>query len=286
MKAKQCFIDPAFGRNAAPHCVLAADLSHAHVTFAVYDRHRSLWVALEEWPGDQSSLSGSLLEHLAAIRERSALLGFSYEQTIILWNSRQYTMIPKALFQPGAEAEYLRFAHNLSAGDCVLCDEMTSLDSVMVYSMPLVLHEGLHQLFPGARFQHAVANLAGSQFIRFRNSLPATKVLLHADQRIFDMLVFRDRGLLFCNSFEYSNADDLAYYTLFVMDQLKLDPREQPVLLAGYMNRPSPLDDLLNRYIAGVSYITANPQWKYSYVFDEMAPHIHYNLLNLLVCES
>ncbi len=286
LKALQCVIDPAFDAVAAKHCLLAVELSRAHVCLAVYDRVRNLWVALEEWPADHTALSGSLLEYLMIIREGSALMKMAYADTVILWNSRVYSLVPQALYVEKSAPDYLTFAHNVPAGDCVLTDAMKNLEAVNVYSMPMVLHEGLLQLLPDAHFQHAITNLAESQLVRFSATLPDTKILLNADHRFFDMLVYRGRGLIFCNSFDFSGAEDVAYYALFVMEQLRLDPRENQVLLSGLLKKPSEVEALLSRYMANVRFISANPQWKYSYVFDDLAPHYHYNLLNLLACES
>lgn len=276
--------DPAFSGEVSGSCFLALEITWDHAAIGVYDTRRSLWVAIENWNFSNVYLPGHLLEKLMQVREASVLLSHAYEKSLLLWSGTPYTLIPQALYQESARREYFTFSQNPQPGDDVFADLMGNAEAMNVYAMPLVLRNGLEQLFPGAVIKHAVSGLCEGLLIRFKNTLPDRHVLINAGDRSFDLVILNKNKLAFCNSFEYKSAEDFTYYVLFVMEQLGIDPRELEVMVCGQMNRPSAVDTLLSKYLRKVTLIPRNAQWKYSYVFDELPGHQFYNLLNILSC--
>lgn len=277
--------DPAFSKATAAGCVLAVDLSWDHVALGVYDPDRALWVAFEAWPSGKIYLPGHFLEKLMQVKEASVLLNYNYSKTIMLWGGRMFALVPHALFQESAREEYLKFSQNLQPGELILQDTLKNIDALNVYTIPLVVKEGVGQLFPNAILHHALSTLTESLLIRFKNTQPAQHLILNVGDQAFDMVVLKENKLVFCNSFEYKSAEDFIYYVLFVMEQLQIVPQQSSVQVCGQLLKPSAIDDLLNKYIGKVSFLSRNPQWKYSYVFDELPGHMYYNLLNVMSCE-
>ncbi len=285
IKADLILNDPAFNKESHTECLLAIDIAWDHLAIAVYDQSRSLWVAFESWPIGKLYLPGHLLEKLIQVKEQSQLLANTYAQTLVLWGGHTYTLVPGALYDIEHSDQYLSFVRTVHAGESIQQDALKNLDAYNIYSIPHILKEGISQLFPKARTQHAISSFAEKLLIRYKSNAGSPTIVVNLSALSFDLVVLKDGHLLFCNSFEYSTAEDVLYYILFAFEQLKITPTESHVLVCGEIMKPSTIDDLMNKYIGRVQFIPRNPNWTYSYVFDELPGHRFYNLLNILPCE-
>lgn len=277
--------DPAYSKERLAHCLLVIDLAWDHLAIGVYDRERALWVALESWPIGKLYLPGHLLEKLIEVKEHSVLLAEACEQTVILWGGHTYTLVPGALYDPSQSELYLNFVRTVHAGEAVMHDPLKNNDAHNIYSLPHILKEGISQLFPKARVLHAMSSFVENLLIRYKNDASTPTIVVNLGALSFDMVVLKDSRLQFCNSFEYSTAEDVLYYILFVFEQLNIAPAASHLLVSGEIMKPSAIDELMNKYIGTVQFIPRNPSWSYSYVFDELPGHRFYNLLNILPCE-
>jgi hypothetical protein len=74
--------------------------------------------------------------------------------------------------------------------------------------------------------------------------------------------------------------EDIAYYLIFVFEQLNLNPEEITLVLMGSVDRYSPVYDLLFRYIRNIDFAARNDSISYSYIFNEVPDHFYFSLLN------
>jgi hypothetical protein len=277
--------DPAFSAGQSNGHLLAIELSWDRMTFAVYDNDRSKFVALESFATGKLQLPGQLLEKIGQITAASTILKTQYRQVRIMWGGKVYTLIPDALFDEKESSSYLWFTQSLQPGDIVFTDRLKNLGAANVFAVPAILKETLNQMFPGHRFSHFLTVLAESLLIQNKNSSNEIGAFINVGAQFFDLIVIKEGKLLFCNTFEYRNAEDFLYYLLFSFEQLKINPEETGVVLIGEIVKPSAIHDRLMKYIRDVAFIPVNKAWQYSYVFDEVPAHANYNLLNILTCE-
>ncbi|MBL4577246.1 MAG: DUF3822 family protein, partial [Flavobacteriales bacterium] len=78
----------------------------------------------------------------------------------------------------------------------------------------------------------------------------------------------------------------LAYYTLFVCEQLKLNPESVEMILLGERGKDSQEYRILYSYIRNLRFINRNPGFTYSYKMDGVPGHYHFNLFSLFDCVS
>ena len=81
-------------------------------------------------------------------------------------------------------------------------------------------------------------------------------------------------------------AEDVAYFLIFVLEQLGMNPEQASVVLLGNIDRGSNLFELIYRYVKNMEFGRRNEYFKYSPVFDLVAPQSYYPLLNFNSCAS
>jgi hypothetical protein len=94
------------------------------------------------------------------------------------------------------------------------------------------------------------------------------------------VLAFDGGQLIYCNAFHFMTPEDIAYYLIFVFEQLNLNPEEVGLTLLGNIDRYSPVYDLLFRYIRNIEFAGRNESFGYSYLFNEIPDHFYYSLLS------
>jgi hypothetical protein len=284
-KAEITLRDPAFNESAQEHCTLILELTRDHIACAVYDRERMMWVALEIWPTGKVYLPGHLLEMLVKIRETSSLMKGKYAQTQILWGGPVYTLVPGALFDAPNSEVYLGFVRNIEPGEAVIHEEMKNTEAYTVYALPHILKEGINQMFPLARIRHTMSGLIENFLIQYKNDPVQPAILVNMGAISFDMLVLNEGKLKFCNSFEYSTAEDVLYYIMFSFEQLGIAAAKAQLMVCGEIMKPSAIEELMSKYIGTLKYLPRNPAIQCSYVFDELPDHRLFNLFNTILCE-
>lgn len=277
--------DPAFNPDDLSASMLAIDISWDRIAYGVYNNSRSCWEVFESWSTGKLQLPGQLLDKIQQIKEASSFLNKNFRQVRLLWGGLRYTLIPSALFVDKQADTYFNFNHPMQAGNEVMYDSIKNIDAQNIYDIPLIIKESLHQLFPSQHFKHYISNLADNLLVRFKNSETTTNVFVNVSAQSYDLLIIKDRRLIFCNTYEYRTSEDFLYYILFAFEQLQISPEQNGIILSGEILKPSAIIDLLTKYVKDVSFITRNPAWKYSHVFDELPEHLYYNLLNILTCE-
>ena len=98
------------------------------------------------------------------------------------------------------------------------------------------------------------------------------------------MIVLEEKKLIFANIFSYQTSEDFLYFTLFVCEQLKLNPENLDLLLLGEVEKNSAIYSILTKYVRNIKFGKRPEMFDYSYVFDGIASHFYFNLFSQALC--
>jgi hypothetical protein len=202
---------------------------------------------------------------------------------IIIANSRS-TLIPAALFLEENKREYLDFNLEWEKDDVVLHDCLKNLGIYNIYTVSEKLQNDIRETFPYARLCHVSSVLMESLYMNYKNLMGTGKIFLNVRDEEFDLMIFQEKQLTYKNSFPFKVAEDLAYYLIFVMEQMNLNPEETPLVVVGDADRKSGIYDLLFRYVRSVDFAGRNETFNYSYVLNDIPGQFYYTLFNCEQC--
>ena len=83
-----------------------------------------------------------------------------------------------------------------------------------------------------------------------------------------------------CNAFHYKTPEDIAYYILFIYEQMHLNTETIELILSGEIEKSSAQHSLLYNYIRHVKFATCPIGFQYSYKFEEIPSHQCFSLFN------
>jgi len=212
------------------------------------------------------------------------LLKKKFKSTKVTWEGSKYTLVPEHLFDEREQQKLLSFNFPLDLQDKVYHEKLPSFNIVTVYAMPEKVRELVSRTFGVDHVPHLSSVLIESIHQQFRGLLIRPKVFLNVREHYFDMIVMDQFKLHYTNTFEYRQPEDLVYFTIFALEQLGLNQDEAEVNLMGKVTRNSPLYSLIFKYLRRIECAKRNPGYEYSFVFNEIPPHMYYPLLNLNQC--
>ncbi|MCX6247767.1 MAG: DUF3822 family protein [Bacteroidetes bacterium] len=261
-------IDESFDEKDLQKYDLVFEMEDKIFGYSIRDVEKNKFIAL-----------GYFRNHLAEVVSAFPWLGGKFHSsTGIIGNSR-FTLIPEALYQENETEHYFGFLHEREAGEAVFSDRIEHLGMYTVYSVPAHCRRELEKVFPNVALCHISGVLIRMIWMMVKNKT-GRKVFLNLREGQFDLLVFDGNQLKYCNAFHFNTPEDIAYYVIFVFEQLNLNPEEINLALLGNVEKFSPVFDLLFRYVRNIEFLGRNERFNYSYMFNDIPGHYYYTLLN------
>lgn len=202
---------------------------------------------------------------------------------------RATPLLPAPLYRPGDEAAYLALHHELTPDEEALAYTLPlpapATDIVNVFAAPASLGQWLQQVHgPSARLlPQASALLGGLLHQRGPGAAPRQLYLNLTGQELAAVVL--GTQVEFCNSFTVSTAEDVAYYTILVMQELGLNPDQDVVTIWGELTSDSATFALLSTYLRNLRFGTRPFGLQYFYYLNEVADYRHFDLFSLAFCE-
>ena len=199
------------------------------------------------------------------------------------------TLLPAPLYRPGDEAAYLRLHHELAAADEALAYALPlpapATDVVSIFAAPRAVAGWLRAAHgPSARLlPQAGALLAGVLHQRGPGPAPRQLYLSLTDQELSAVVL--GPQLEFSNTFRVYTAEDVAYYTILVMQELGLNPDQDTVIIWGELTGDSATFALLSTYVRHLRFGTRPFGVQYCYYLNEIAESRHFDLFSLVFSE-
>jgi len=271
--------DPA--NPAAYHLYLLA--TPGRLRLAVLEVARQKFVVFEDRPLAEPADLPALAQHHDLLR----LPGWGRLRVALA--SRAFTLLPAPLFRPGDEALYLEPHAALPPTEEALAYPLPlaapATDVVSLFAADRGLAAWLATTYgPVARLlPQATAILAGLLHQPGRAATGRQLYLSLADQQLTAIVL--GPQLEFCNVFTVSTAEDVVYYSILVMQELGLNPDQDQVTMWGELTSDSATFMLLGTYVRHVRFGARPFGVQYSYRFNELAEHRHFDLFSLAFCQ-
>jgi hypothetical protein len=215
--------------------------------------------------------------HWPFLKNQFKLLKIAYEET-------KATLIPSPLFDPLEVSGYLSFSFGPIIGDQVFADHLVNPDAYQVFSVPVSLIQPVVGHFQKHRIISSSSIFIESIWMNYKSRMHTPKLFVNIRALYMDLMIFDGHQMIFFNSFSYQCAEDFAYYIIFVLEQLKLNPELVPLVLFGDAGKIDGLLDLLFNYLKHIEFGKRNAFVKYSDVLGDVPAHTHYPLLSFLSC--
>jgi hypothetical protein len=201
---------------------------------------------------DHSTTPDEVLFEIEAILSRNEILNAAFTEVSVVYSTPVYSLVPAALFDPAKASEYLKFNAKILANDYMAHDVLDAQNLVVVYVPFMNINNFFFEKYGSFDYFHSVTILLKTILAAEEYSLP--KMYLHFQKNSFDCLVTKNKTLQLCNSYTFKTPEDFLYYTLFCMEQLRLDPEALPVVLCGEIEKGDANFEIAYTYIRHLEF--------------------------------
>ena len=278
--AKQFFDESYRGRMGDLQLFVQA--GQAQFQFAFFDPYIKQMVGLESWNLDGHQNWHQISEQLADILGQEQFKNDFKSVSFALVDS-SYTLVPSTLFEDAKKADYLKLNHRLNDPSelVFLSEEISGINSHLVYAFPQILHKFLSGRFQKLQLHHALVPCLESFSLQKKKG---ESMHLHVHSDRFDLIYYADKKLQMVNTFLYQTVEDFIYYLLYVMEQKEVDRDYIELSMYGEFEKGSTLHDLIYKYVRQPEIKERSKEIKYSKPLDQLERHQFVNLFNQYLC--
>lgn len=173
----------------------------------------SRFVSLED-NNDISSLLDSLKKTLKEFNLSNVL------KTKLIINNKLSTLVPNELYNETLNKDYLKYNCDLIDNDTTSIDEIIELDIKNIYVPFENVNNFLIEVFGSFDFFHFSSIFIKKTF----NKITCEKCInfyVSPNNGLLNVIIYEGKKLIFSNIFDYSCKEDILYYILFVVDNVK-----------------------------------------------------------------
>ncbi|PLX13124.1 MAG: hypothetical protein C0598_04335 [Marinilabiliales bacterium] len=278
-------IDKSFRESQTKNYTMSMQLSLYGLVFSVFSEDRNKFIGVEAYSFNKLEDESKIPAQLDLILNERPWFAFPYKRFILLYQNRQSTLIPKVLFQEEKKSLYLGFNQPFMENSRIIYDELPNALANNIYYIPNPVVEKVKEFWPNSEIKHFSSVFIESLLINYKNSNDEKTLFLNLRDNSFDLLNLRDNKLHYYNNYNFRTKEDFIYFLLTSIENLNLNPEEIKLIMLGNINKGMNIYEMIYQYIRDFSFISRNENLQYSFVFNDLQPHLYYSLFNSVQCE-
>lgn len=272
--------DETLDINSTENYELSVQFCADSILFCILDGIRNKFILFRSFTPDnyRHFTPGQITDLIA----KDDFLTKNYKKVHIILPSPRFTMVPAPLFDPAKKEEYFTFNHVTSESSQILINRISDPDSYLLFSVSKPLLEIANSFSNGTDPMYHMKPL----FHQINQCIKGTAeyyIHAHIESEFFNLIVFNENILKFCNSFIYRNTTDILYHILNVFKSMNIG-QDQTINLSGHTEMYDDLYSGLAIYIRSVKFAEPAGAFTFSYVFNDTPLHKYINLFTAFSC--
>jgi hypothetical protein len=269
--------DETLDINSTENYELAIQAGPDGFSFCLLDTLRNKFVLIRSFePEDNKYYSSEIVKELI---DKDDFLARSYRKTRVIMPSSKFTLVPAPLYDPAKKDEYFTLNHKHEENSRIISNKITDPDAYVISSVSASLHDLLSNVYPAVHpcvhmqplFDHISA---------VRKAVSGNYIHVHVERDYFNLIIFTDNQLKFCNTYSYRNISDILYFVLNVFTRHGIK-QEETIYFSGLTEKYDDLTSGFSIYVKNIKFSEPKGTFTFSYVFNEIGLHKFLNLFSV-----
>ena len=260
--------DGSFDANQISDYHLSIELGKKNVSYCIIDpkKHRCLLLFSKDY--DFENLFNF-------INNDNFITKRFFSKSIAIANFPN-TLVPIELYNEKDKEKLFELNH--IPNDIILKDNLRN-EIVNIYSIPKTLHQTINNLIPEAKLK-AQSSVLINNFLSY-NQMKET-MFLYIKNCFVNIIITKNKKLLFQNKFEYKTKEDLLFYVLFCIQQINLSNEEIKTIIFGSIKKEE--FNILYDYIRNIEYGNKLKDISCGNEFNNIPEHCYNVLFRQYLC--
>ena len=203
-----------------------------------------------------SSTPKELLKTLKKGFKENGELRNSFSSVKIIHYNNLSTVVPEPLFDKKNALSYLKFNSKILQNDYVAYDRIFNNECVNVFIPYVNINNYIFKMFDSFVYNHYSSIILEKVKLNEKNTTTPS-LYLNININHMEITYFVKNKLVFYNRFDFNTKEDVMYYLLFTIDQLKLNPEEIPIVITGNISEDDDNYKIIYKYIRNVSIFSS-----------------------------
>ncbi len=273
--------DETLDINSTENYELSIQVSPQGLAFCLLDSIRNKFVLLRSNEADENKYFN--VDTINELLIKDDFLVRKYKKINIIVPSPKFTIVPAPLFDPGKKDEYFTFNHSNTEDNVIIVNKINDPDAYIIFAILKPFSDIINRYYPGIHPYHHLKPLLNHISIA-RKSVNGNYIHIHIEKEFFNLIIFSNNTLSFCNAFDYRNISDILYFVLNVFKKLGIK-QEETVFFSGITEKYDDLYSSFSIYIKNIKFAGPSGNFTFSYVFNDTSLHSYINLFSLVNCE-
>lgn len=208
-----------------------------------------------------------LLKELKKYFKETPELNDTFSSVKIIHYNNLSTVVPEVVFDKNNALSYLKFNSQILQNDYVAYDQIFNNECVNVYIPYVNINNFIFKKFDSFIYNHYSSIILEEVKSNEKNSINPS-LYLNMGLNHIEVIYFQNNKLIFYNTFDYSTKEDVIYYLLFTIDQLKLNPEKTPLIISGSISIDDEYYEIIYKYVRNVSLYNSNIKSDNAYYDD------------------
>ena len=231
---------------------LSIHISLNGLSFCIIDLISKEIDFLRTYSLSKNSTPKKLLKTLKKGFKENGELRNSFSSVKIIHYNNLSTVVPEPLFDKKNALSYLKFNSKILKNDYVAYDRIFNNECVNVFIPYVNINNYIFKMFDSFVYNHYSSIILEKVKLNEKNTTTPS-LYLNININHMEITYFVKNKLVFYNRFDFNTKEDVMYYLLFTIDQLKLNPEEIPVVITGNISEDDDNYKIIYKYIRNVS---------------------------------
>lgn len=273
--------DETLDINSTENYELAVQVGPDGFSFCLLDTIRNKFVLIRAFePEENKYFTADKIKELII---KDDFLTKRYKKVNVVIPSPKFTLVPAPLFDPAKKDEYFTFNHIQEDDILIISNKVSDPETYIVFSIAKPFNDLINSFYPGI---HPYIHLKPlfDHISHIRKTVNRNYIHIHVEREYFNLIIFNNNLLKFCNTYNYRNISDILYFVLNVFKNLDIK-QEETIYFSGLTEKYDDLSSNFLIYVRNLKFAEPTGNFTFSYVFNDTDPHRFLNLFSVVNCE-
>lgn len=265
-------IDPNFEPTNSTNLSLLVKIGADTFSYAIIDDEQKLVHAVYD---EQECESG--YEKLKERLKTDAYLKFQYQNVIVASHTQNIVFVPKELYNESEAALHTKFFADADSRN-VYVQPSLQQDIYTIFSLPQTVEKLINE-----NWEDSLKLQQNAGLVELTTKINSDSILIDFTVGSFQLCYIKQGKIIFIQSYQFEDAEELTYYLLLIVNQLSIDTKLTDVKTCGIIHEGDDKWKILAQYFNQVDLLTISSDLDTS-ILDDMPAHYYTSLLSLQQC--
>ena len=265
-------INPHFEPTNSANLSLLVKIGIDTFSYAIIDDERKFVHAVFDEQECESSY-----EKFKERLKTDAYLKLAYHSVKVAAHTQHIVFVPQELFNESEVALHTKFFADEDT-QTVYVQPSLAQNLHTVFSLPQSLEKVVNEIWPNStKLQQS------SSLFELANNVAGDSIIIDFTVGSFQFLYLKEGKLVFTQSYQFEDIEELTYYLLLIVNQLNIDVQQTAVKTVGIIHEDDAKWNLLAQYFNKVDLLEIDLNLDTN-ILDDMPSHYYTSLLALQQC--